>query len=155
MKNDIAVTAIDQFLTLAEEDEQAFAAVMDAYKAPKPSRKAAIALASITAARPPANMAKLALSLIPNVEVLIESGNHNLVTDTAMAAILLATTIESAVLNILINLKSIQDEQFRQEMQTLILDCQTAAPRLQQLARQISKDLTMDSSDKSTRSRNN
>lgn len=107
-----ATDAAARFLKLAEEDAAGFKQLMTAYRLPKsdPGRGAEIERGLDAAAGPPAAMAQLALDLEAELEVIVKKGNPNLITDTAMAALLLETTLLSANLNIGINLQSIKDE---------------------------------------------
>ena len=76
-------------LTLAERDAAAFGAVADAYALPKDTdeekqaRSAAIAEALAEAARPPADVVRLALLLVSLAEELRPAGNRNVITDVA------------------------------------------------------------------------
>jgi methenyltetrahydrofolate cyclohydrolase len=79
-------------LTLAEADEDAFAAVAEAYRLPKETseqrmdRSEAIAAAQAEASRPPADVIRLALLLVSFAEELLTTGNRNMITDVAAAA---------------------------------------------------------------------
>src|SRR6516162_2551077 len=96
-------------LTLAERDAASFAAVADAYRLPKETdeerqaRSAAITTALAEAARPPADVVRLALLLVSLAEELRPTGNRNVITDVAGAAAV------TAQVNIEVNLRGMKD----------------------------------------------
>ena len=98
-------------LTLAEADETAFAAVAQAYRLPKETgeqqaeRSEAIAAAQAEAARPPADVVRLALLLVSFAEQLLTAGNPNVVTDVAAAAVAARAAALTAQLIIEVNLR--------------------------------------------------
>jgi len=141
ISNKATLEALNTFLALADDDIAGFSQVMQAYHAPKEVRKTAIAKASKHAAAAPADMVRTGLSLIDDIESLVTDGNKNLITDTAMAALLLDATLQSGVLNILINLKAIEDPLFLEEMQALIAEAGTARSRLSEIASSIQSSL--------------
>src|ERR1700722_18995281 len=102
----------DDALTLAERDADAFGAVAGAYALPrdtdeeKAARSAAIATATAAAARPPADVVRLALLLVSLAEDLRPAGNRNVITDVAAAARAAAIT---AQVNIEVNLRGLKD----------------------------------------------
>jgi methenyltetrahydrofolate cyclohydrolase len=108
-------------LTLAEADERAFAAVAQAYRLPKDTgeqqaaRSEAIAAAQAEAARPPADVVRLALLLVSFAEELLTAGNQNVITDVAAAAVAARAAAITAQLIIEVNLRGnaapgVQDE---------------------------------------------
>lgn len=109
-----------QFDTLADEDIEGFKLVMAAYKLPKtnPEERSAqqlkLQIALKQAAHAPLETAVLAGSLSQDILRLSEIGNKNLITDVGIAALLVPAAIQSARMNVLINLSSMQDEKFKQ-----------------------------------------
>jgi formiminotetrahydrofolate cyclodeaminase len=108
-------------LTLAEADETAFAAVAEAYRLPKQTskqqaeRSEAIAAAAAEAARPPADVVRLALLLVSFAEELLSAGNQNVITDVAAGAEAARAAAVTAQLIIEVNLRGnaapgVQDE---------------------------------------------
>jgi methenyltetrahydrofolate cyclohydrolase len=108
-------------LTLAEADETAFAAVAEAYRLPKDTtnqqaeRSEAIAKAQAEAARPPADVVRLALLLVSFAEELLTAGNQNVITDVGAAAEAARAAAVTAQLIIEVNLRGnaapgVQDE---------------------------------------------
>jgi formiminotetrahydrofolate cyclodeaminase len=102
-------------LTLAERDAAAFGAVADAYKLPKDTdeeqraRSAAITVALAEAARPPADVVRLALLLVSLAEELLPAGNRNVITDVAAAAAAARAAAVTAQVNIEVNLRAMKD----------------------------------------------
>src|SRR3984957_8580167 len=102
-------------LTLAELDAAAFGAVAGAYALPKDTdeqkaaRSAAIAEALAAAARPPADVVRLALLLVSLAEDLRPAGNRNVITDVAAAAEAARAAAITAQVNIEINLRGLKD----------------------------------------------
>ena len=105
----------DEALTLAERDADAFGAVAGAYALPrdtdeeKAARSAAIATATAAAARPPADVVRLALLLVSLAEDLRPAGNRNVITDVAAAAEAARAAAITAQVNIEVNLRGLKD----------------------------------------------
>ena len=102
-------------LGLVTEDEAAFAAVGAAYRMPrgtdaeKSERAAAIQVALVEAAQPPAGVARVARRLVDMAGELVDSGNRNVVSDVGVASAAAQAALQGAVLNIEINLRQITD----------------------------------------------
>jgi formiminotetrahydrofolate cyclodeaminase len=102
-------------LTLAERDAAAFGAVAEAYQLPKgteeerEARSAAITTALAGAARPPADVVRLALLLVSLAEELLPTGNRNVITDVAAAAEAARAAAITAHVNIEVNLRGMKD----------------------------------------------
>lgn len=133
---DQAGAAIAEFTAMADQDAAAFKALMAAYKA-----KGDINAASQESAQPPLTCIRLAASLTSSIQALHQYGNANLITDTAIAALLLKDTILASELNILINLRSIKDESFKQRARQSIEEAKSAIPQLEDIASTIAKTL--------------
>jgi formiminotetrahydrofolate cyclodeaminase len=104
----------DEAVTLAEADAEAFGAVSAAYQLPKETtellqaRSAAIAEALIGAARPPAEVIRIARRLIELAQNLLSAGNRNVITDVAAAAEAARAAAVTARVNIEVNLRGIK-----------------------------------------------
>ena len=105
----------DQALELAAADAEAFAAVGAAYGLPratdeeKAARRTAIQASLRGAAKPPVEVGKVAARVVELADGLVERGNPNVVSDVAVAASSAAAALESAIVNIEINVASIKD----------------------------------------------
>jgi methenyltetrahydrofolate cyclohydrolase len=109
-------------LTLAERDAAVFGAVAEAYRLPKETseekeaRSAAITAALAEAARPPADVIRLALLLVSLAEELLSAGNHNVIADVAAAAAAARAAAVTAQVNIEINLRGMKDPAVKGEL---------------------------------------
>lgn len=105
----------EDFLEDIDRDIEAFNEVMAAYKLPKETdeekiqRHKAIQRAMVEAFRVPYSVADKAYSMFDMVEFVAEYGNKNAITDAGVAAIQILAAIEAAILNVRINLSSIDD----------------------------------------------
>ena len=107
-----------KFVKDIDEDANAYQDVMSAYKLPKNTeeetlvRLKAIQDALKQAALIPLGVAKDALKLMVLTQKTVEKGNKNTVTDGAVAALTARTAVLAALYNVKINLKTITDETF-------------------------------------------
>jgi len=105
----------EKFLELYDLDSKAFDKVMDAFKLPKDTdeeksrRTEAIENATIEATETPINVIKTSLEALNEIVRLSEIGNQNSLSDTGVAIQLLKTCAEGAMLNVMINTKSLND----------------------------------------------
>ncbi|MGB9843545.1 MAG: cyclodeaminase/cyclohydrolase family protein [Caldisericia bacterium] len=108
----------DKFYSFHYEDEKCFNLVMEAYKLPKNNeeekkiRKEKIQEALKQASIIPFNSMKLSKELVPFLNILIEKGNKNAISDVGVSILNLRSGVLSGYLNVIINLKSIKDENF-------------------------------------------
>jgi len=104
-----------QLLAYMEEDETAFAEVGKAYALPKSNegeidiRKKTIQQALINAMNVPLKVMRTATELLEKLPFLAKEGNPNLVSDTGVAAVFLEASVQSAMLNVQINIASLKD----------------------------------------------
>ncbi|MGL4850084.1 MAG: cyclodeaminase/cyclohydrolase family protein [Clostridium sp.] len=110
---------IKDSLKLMEEDRSAFKALMEGYKIPKDEegRKEKLQKLTYDAMNAPLKMAKLGVGFYENIKFAAEYGNKGLITDAGVANILLNSAIESAVLNVRINLKFFNDKKVKENVQ--------------------------------------
>lgn len=98
-----------------EKDKNAFLKVMEAYKLPKSNeeekakRDIEINKALVGAMEVPFELMKLSLGFYDFIEIACKYGNKNAISDAGVAAIMLHGAIESAYLNVKINIASIKD----------------------------------------------
>ncbi len=108
----------ETYMNLMEEDTKSFMEVIDAFKLPKNTdeelvkRNEAIERGYKTALATPKRLCDEALKLYPYLNELALYGNVNAISDVGVAVLLNSSSIESAMLNIIINLKNIKDEAF-------------------------------------------
>ena len=107
-----------QLLTLADEDSAAFGAVAACYSMPrstdeeKAARTSALQVALLGATEVPFSIAELCAVLLELAAPIAEKGNPNVVSDAATAAHLAHAALQSALVNVDINLKWLKDEAF-------------------------------------------
>lgn len=105
-----------------DRDSAAFNEVMAAFKLPKETeeevaaRNAVIEAATKKATLVPLEVARDTYKMMATIEVVVEKGNQNAVTDGAVAAMMARTAVLSALYNVEINLGSLQDEAFVAEV---------------------------------------
>jgi formiminotetrahydrofolate cyclodeaminase len=105
-----------------DRDAQAYARVMEAFRMPKNSeeeksaRGAAIQEALQEAARVPFSVAEAGAALLRLADVAVSRGNPNAVTDGAVGALMARSAVFGALLNVRINLASIKDKAFVEEL---------------------------------------
>ena len=108
-------------LALADADAKAFGAVAEAYRLPRTTeretsaRSAAISSVLAGAARPPADVVRMALLLVSLAEDLLSAGNRSVITDVAAAAEAARAAAVTARLIIEVNLKGITDPVLAEE----------------------------------------
>src|SRR3954447_7892751 len=122
-------------LGLAEADAAAFGAVAAAYQLPRSAseRPAMIASALAGAARPPADVVRLALLLAALAEDRRPAGNRNVTTDVGAAAEAARAAAVTARLNIEVNLRGITDPALRAELAETAAMADTVAARCDQV----------------------
>ena len=108
---------ISKSIYYMEADRDTFTALMDTFKLPKDTdeekryRSQMIKEKTIAAMESPLNLAKDSLEFYDNIDFAIEFGNKNLISDAIVAAILLHSAIESAIVNVFVNFKSLGNKE--------------------------------------------
>ena len=111
-----------RLMEIVDEDSNAFNGFMEALKLPKEtdeekaSRKEAMQTAMKDAVNVPFEGAEKALESLKVINVFIEHGNQNAITDAGVASLLGAAGVQGLVYNVLINLASIDDEAYNKDM---------------------------------------
>jgi glutamate formiminotransferase/formiminotetrahydrofolate cyclodeaminase len=107
-----------ELTNLIDEDTEAFNDVMKAFKMPKETeeqkskRSKAIQEGYKTAAKVPLKTAKTCEKILDIAMIVAEKGNQNSITDATVSALMANAGVQSAILNVEINLGSIKDEDF-------------------------------------------
>ncbi len=118
--------SIEKLNKIVDEDTKAFDGVMEAFKMPKETeeekakRSAAIQEGYKKALEVPLRCAEECFNVLKLQNVFAHYGNINAITDVGVGALLAATGLEGALLNVKINLLSIKDEEYRKEMETKV-----------------------------------
>jgi formiminotetrahydrofolate cyclodeaminase len=99
---------------LIDEDTKVFNEVMSAFKLPKenPDRPKKIQDLMKKAAETPLKTMRECYKALELAKAIAEKGNVNSISDAGVAALTAATGVQSASLNVMINLKFINDEDF-------------------------------------------
>ena len=135
----ISITTMSRAGLLADEDSDAFDAVMDSFKLPKDSdeqktvRRNAIRNATLIATEKPFETAQLALKLLNVLPELAISGNANAVSDVGVAGLLASAACKGALFNVDINLDSLPED--------MAVDIRKGAPKIQDEARILSREV--------------
>ncbi|MGH4125331.1 MAG: cyclodeaminase/cyclohydrolase family protein [Clostridium sp.] len=112
----------DKFLDLMNKDTEVFLILMAAFKLPKESvdekkiRSAKIQEGYQKALEIPLSVAEESYKIYEYVKIAARLGNKNAISDAGVSALMLQASIESAILNVKINLSSIKDETYKQEI---------------------------------------
>lgn len=119
---------INMNLNFMEKDRKYFLELMEAYKLPrntedeKEIRNREIRDNTIKAMQAPLSIAREGLKFYENFEVMKKYGNRMLFSDLSMAAVLLNCAIESAVINVKVNLNSLREEEFFEKLDKELKD---------------------------------
>lgn len=125
-----------ELLRMVEDDARAYQAVADAYRMPvdgddeRRRRNEVLQAALVAAANSPAVTGRLCRSLLPLARDAARLGNTAVVSDAGVAAELALAGLRSAVLNVQINLRSIQDQSFVQQAHAEMTAIETGAAQL-------------------------
>ncbi|MDP2945707.1 MAG: cyclodeaminase/cyclohydrolase family protein [Atribacterota bacterium] len=111
---------------LIEEDVKVFNNFMATYKMPKETedekkiRAEKIQESLIKAAKVPLKVAYKCLDILSLSKEVAEKGNINVVSDAGVAVLMAEAALESAIINVKINLRMIKDEKVRTELSSSI-----------------------------------
>lgn len=83
-------------------------------------RRQALQIALKNATQVPLTTAKLTLRLLELAQLLLSKGNPSLITDVGVGALLADAALQSAALNVQINLGYIKDEEFRKRTSSVL-----------------------------------
>jgi formiminotetrahydrofolate cyclodeaminase len=112
----------DRFLSLADEDTDAFNLLMAAYKLSKETeedktmRRKEILVAKIAVTKIPMETTLLAVALLELLPEVITYGNANAISDCGVAMECAHAAGKGALMNVQINLESIKDETVLEEL---------------------------------------
>lgn len=129
-------------LQLVEEDAKVFAAFMACYKLPKSTdeekaaRSSAISDAAKNAAAVPLEIGRVSIDVLRIAARLVVIGNPNVITDSAVSAILARAALRSAAYNVRINLPLAKDEAFSEAVASELVAMDSEAAVLEKEALQ-------------------
>lgn len=116
-----------------EEDKSAFEGLMDSYKLPKDTeeqlaiRKKEIQVNTIKALEAPLNLARESVKLYEEIRIAVKYGNKGAISDAGVSAILINSAIESAIMNVKINLAYLNDEDYKNSVKQEIAEIAKAS----------------------------
>ena len=129
----------DHLSFLVDEDTNAFNKVMDANRLPatndeeKSAKNEAIEIANKYAIEIPLETAKKCFRVIELAVTLVEKCNPNSVSDASVAAEVALAGVSGACMNVLINLTSVEDESYCDDMKNKLEDIMEKAESLQKV----------------------
>ena len=127
----------DRLSFLVDEDTNAFNKVMDANRLSATNNKEqsaknqAIEIANKYAIEIPLETAKKCFRVIELANTLVEKGNPNSVSDAGVAAEVALAGVSGACMNVLINLTSVEDETYCDDMRNKVEDIMEKAESMQ------------------------
>ena len=127
----------DRLTFLVDEDTNAFNKVMDANRLSatndkeQSAKNQAIEIANKYAIEIPLETAKKCFRVIELANTLVEKGNPNSVSDAGVAAEVALAGVSGACMNVLINLTSVEDETYCDDMRNKVEDIMGKAESMQ------------------------
>ena len=129
----------DRLSFLVDEDTNAFNKVMDANRLSATNdeeqiaKNQAIEIANKYAIEIPLETAKKCFRVIELADTLVEKGNPNSVSDAGVAAEVALAGVSGACMNVLINLTSVEDDSYCDDMRNKVEDMMEKAESLQKV----------------------
>lgn len=127
--NEEALGLINTLMNFMEKDREDFLELMVSYKLPKETdeeireRKKVIKVNTLKAMETPLNLAKECIKFYENIYFAVKYGNKNLASDAGVAAILLNAAIESAIINVKVNLNFLRQDLSIEEVNKYLKEC--------------------------------
>ncbi len=134
----------EELVLLIDEDTAAFNTYMEALRLPKgteeeiEARKAAMGHAAIVSMKVPLDTAGKSLQILKHLGSLARYGNKNCISDAGVGAFLARAAVESAVMNVRINLAGVKDEEVANQAET---SCQSYLQEAEILCTEIIKEV--------------
>ena len=113
----------DEFVDGIDKDANSFNGVMDAMKLPKETEEEKAARSEKiqegyrNAIEVPLGLGMKVTELYDYARELAENGNSNAITDVAVALLNIEAAVHGAFLNVIINLNSLKDQDYRHELE--------------------------------------
>lgn len=127
----------EQLLLDIKRDSESFNLYMQALSLPKDTdeekaaRTAAMQNGLKEAVKVPLSVAKASASILPVAGIMVSKGNQSAVTDGLVAAMMARTAVLGALFNVKINLQSIKDEEFVNEISKEVKELEGLAVKLE------------------------
>jgi formiminotetrahydrofolate cyclodeaminase len=109
------------FMDAIDKDTEAFNLIMDAFKMPKENendkkqRSDAIQNATLKAIEVPFEVANEGVNVLKQLDIIVQHGNKNTISDIGVAVLMITAGIEGAILNVKINLSGLKNESLRED----------------------------------------
>lgn len=131
---DEAIFQRDNLIMLIDRDSEAFNEVMAAYKLPKETvgRSLEIKNALITATETPFAIASASLEVMRLSQKAHKMGNKNAESDALVSCVMARSAVYGALMNVNINLESIDDELFVSKYKSFIHLIKTEADMIEE-----------------------
>lgn len=132
-----AATLREQFTRFIDEDSQAYARLLEAYKLPgdtealQAARHREIQQATLRATLVPMKIAEELSLVVEAVIYVAHKGNQNALADACAAMMAARACILASLLNVRINLRSIDDKTFVRQMQTKATHLESEIERIE------------------------
>jgi len=113
----------EKFLELMNKDKEAFLFLMSTFKLPKESsedkkiRNEKIQEGYQGALEVPLIVAEESYKIYEHIDIAAKLGNKNVISDAGVSVLMLQASIESAILNVKINLSSVKDETYKEKIE--------------------------------------
>jgi len=104
------------FIDAIDKDTEAFNLIMAAFKMPKDNEKdiiqrsKAIQDATLKAIEVPFEVANEGVNVLKQLDIIVQHGNKNTISDIGVAVLMITAGIEGAILNVKINLSGLKNE---------------------------------------------
>lgn len=125
----------DELNVLIDKDSEAYNTVMSAFKLPKETdeekaiRNAEIQKCTKFAIQTPYDIVVLSGKAISLLATILEYGNQNAITDIGVGTMLLMTGLEGGILNVKVNLSSIEDTEYVEKISKEIAEIKAVAEK--------------------------
>ena len=125
----------DELTALVDKDTEAFNAISDAFKLPKETeedkakRHDAIQEATKGAIKTPYDIVVLSGKAISLLGEILANGNQNAITDIGVGTMLLMVGLEGGILNVKVNLTSIEDAAYVEKITKEIYEIKAVAEK--------------------------
>lgn len=125
----------DELNILIDKDSEAYNTVMAAFKLPKETeeekaiRNAEIQKCTKFAIQTPYDIVVLSGKAISLLGTILEYGNQNAITDIGVGTMLLMTGLEGGILNVKVNLSSIEDTEYVEKISKDIAEIKANAAK--------------------------
>lgn len=130
-----------ELILLIDKDTESFLSLMRCFKMPKETEKekedraTAIEKSTIESTEVPLKICELSLEILKYIEIFVEYGNQNAVTDSGVAALFATAGGKGAIYNVKINLPGIKNQtvvsEINHQIDKVLLEINTISSRIE------------------------